>query len=47
MSKTIGMKKNVPKIVDLFENTKFKKPETSHAPFNPANKIKFEDTNKI
>lgn len=33
--------------IDLFENTKFKKPETSHAPFNPANKIKFEDANKI
>ena len=32
--------------VDLFENTKFKKPEVSYAPFNPVNKIKLEDANK-
>ena len=28
--------------VDLFNNTQFKKPETSYAPFNPVNKIKHE-----
>jgi len=33
--------------VDLFENTKFKKPKTSYARFNPINKMKIEEINKI
>ena len=32
--------------VDLFNNTQFKKPETSYTPFNPSNKLKFKEINK-
>jgi RNA polymerase sigma factor (sigma-70 family) len=32
--------------VDLFNNTQFKKPETSYTPFNPINKLKFKEINK-
>ena len=32
--------------VDLFENTKFKKPKAFYAHFNPINKMKIEEINK-
>ena len=33
--------------IDLFENTKFKKPEKPYMPFNPVNKLKENETHYI